>query len=92
MADAERHGWDHVIVGSGAAGGGTLAARLADDYEVPGFHAFAYENAAMSWNFDVRTNRIPGFFVASAVYMVAEKAADVLLHAATNDPRFLQPL
>ena len=77
MADAERLEWDYVIVGSGA-GGGTLAARLAeagmrvflieaggdpratesprlpDDYDVPGFHAFACENAAMSWNFQVR--------------------------------------
>jgi len=69
--------WDYVVVGSGA-GGGTLAARLAeagmrvflieaggdapategermpDDYEVPGFHAFASENPAMSWDFRVR--------------------------------------
>jgi choline dehydrogenase len=69
--------WDYVIVGSGA-GGGTLAARLAesgarvflieaggdalateaarlpDDYDVPAFHAFACENPAMSWNFNVR--------------------------------------
>jgi choline dehydrogenase len=69
--------WDYVIVGSGA-GGGTLAARLAeagmrvcvleaggdalrtqgpelpDDYEVPGFHPFACENAAMRWDFRVR--------------------------------------
>ena len=26
--------------------------------------------------------RIPGFFVASAVYMIAEKAADAILHEA----------
>lgn len=71
--------WDYVIVGSGA-GGGTLAARLAEagmrvclleagsdprivasgqlrlpeDVEVPAFHAFACENAAISWNFRVR--------------------------------------
>jgi choline dehydrogenase-like flavoprotein len=77
MTDAEGLEWDYVIVGSGA-GGGTLAARLAeagmrvflleaggdprltngprlpDDYDVPGFHAFACENDAMSWNFQVR--------------------------------------
>lgn len=30
------------------------AARLPDDYDVPGFHAFACENPAISWNFRVR--------------------------------------
>ena len=28
--------------------------RLPDDYQVPGFHAYACENPAMSWNFQVR--------------------------------------
>ena len=28
--------------------------RLPDDYDVPGFHAFASENPAISWNFHVR--------------------------------------
>ena len=28
--------------------------RMPDDYEVPGFHAFAGENPAMAWNFRVR--------------------------------------
>ena len=32
----------------------TRADRLPDDYDVPGFHAFACENPAMSWNFHVR--------------------------------------
>ncbi len=74
---SHREDWDYVVVGSGA-GGGTLAARLAeqgmrvflieaggdpletdaerlpDDYAVPGFHAFACENPAMSWNFHVQ--------------------------------------
>ena len=29
-------------------------ARLPDDYDVPGFHAFACENPSMSWDFEVR--------------------------------------
>ena len=77
MASTEGLEWDYVIVGSGA-GGGTLAARLAeagmrvflleaggdpcaarawrlpDDYDVPGFHPFANENPALSWDFEVR--------------------------------------
>ncbi|HEY4079363.1 MAG TPA: GMC oxidoreductase [Burkholderiaceae bacterium] len=32
----------------------TADPRLPDDYAVPGFHAFACENAAMSWNFHVQ--------------------------------------
>lgn len=39
------------------AGGDPLASsaeRMPEDYEVPGFHAFAGENPAMSWNFQVR--------------------------------------
>lgn len=39
------------------AGGDPRAAneaRVPDDYDVPGFHAFACENDAMSWNFRVR--------------------------------------
>jgi choline dehydrogenase len=68
---------EYIVVGSGA-GGGTVAARLAEaghavllleagddplqiaatripeDYQVPAFHAFASENAAMKWNFFVR--------------------------------------
>lgn len=67
---------DFVVVGSGA-GGGTVAARLAEegmrvvvleagsdckditakrlpeDYDIPAFHPFATENAAMRWDFYV---------------------------------------
>lgn len=67
---------DYVVIGSGA-GGGTVAARLAEagmdvvlleaggdpasaggdrlpcDYDIPAFHPFASENAAMAWNYRV---------------------------------------
>jgi choline dehydrogenase-like flavoprotein len=31
--------------------------------------------------------RIPGFFLVSAVYMIGEKAADVILRDAASTPR-----
>jgi choline dehydrogenase-like flavoprotein len=76
-ANPPSNGYDYVVVGSGA-GGGTVAARLAEagrtvllleaggdplslvgtrlpeDYQVPAFHPFASENAAMRWDFFVR--------------------------------------
>jgi len=42
------------LLEAGSDPAATEAARLPDDYEVPGFHTFACENAAMSWNFRVR--------------------------------------
>ncbi|MEX8518869.1 MAG: GMC family oxidoreductase [Leptothrix sp. (in: b-proteobacteria)] len=42
------------VLEAGGDPGATVAERLPADYDVPGFHAFACENPAMSWNFQVR--------------------------------------
>src|SRR5215470_17202013 len=42
------------LLEAGSDPSATAAVRLPDDYEVPGFHTFACENAAMSWNFRVQ--------------------------------------
>jgi choline dehydrogenase len=42
------------LLEAGGDARGSDAARMPDDYDVPAFHAFACENPAMSWNFQVR--------------------------------------
>jgi len=69
MAGESRLEWDYVIVGSGG-GGGTLAARLVEA-------AMRVVNASVF-------PRIPGFFIVSSIYMIGEKAADVILRDAAQ--------
>jgi choline dehydrogenase-like flavoprotein len=42
------------VLEAGGDPAATTEARMPDDYTVPAFHAFACENPAMSWNFEVR--------------------------------------
>jgi choline dehydrogenase-like flavoprotein len=69
MAGESRLEWDYVIVGSGVRGG-SLAARLAE----------ACMRVADASVFP----RMPGFFIVSAIYMIGEKAADVILRDAAQ--------
>ena len=50
----------------------TTAACLSSDFRVHGTAGLRVVDASIF-------PRIPGFFIVSAVYMVAEKAADVIL-------------
>lgn len=47
-------GMQVFLIEAGSDPRATPAERLPDDYDVPGFHAMACENPAMSWNFHVR--------------------------------------
>ncbi len=42
-----------ILLEAGGDPGDKTQARLPEDYEVPAFHAFASENPAMAWNFQV---------------------------------------
>jgi choline dehydrogenase-like flavoprotein len=64
--------WGHHASGSCAIGPRERKGVLASDFTVHGTHGLRVVDASVF-------PRIPGFFIASAVYMVAEKAAEVLL-------------
>jgi choline dehydrogenase-like flavoprotein len=68
--------WGHHASGSCAIGAdGDGAAVLDSAFRVRGTHGLRVVDASVF-------PRIPGFFIASAVYIVAEKAADAILHDA----------
>jgi choline dehydrogenase-like flavoprotein len=47
-------GWRVFVIEAGNDARAGALARLPDDYDVPAFHPFASENAAMRWDFRVR--------------------------------------
>ena len=68
--------WGHHASGSCAIGAdGDAGAVLDSAFRVHGTRGLRVVDASVF-------PRIPGFFIASAVYMVAEKAADAILHDA----------
>lgn len=67
-----KHAWGHHASCSCAIGRREDGGVLASDFRVHGVPGLRVVDASVF-------PRIPGFFIASAVYMAAEKAADVIL-------------
>jgi choline dehydrogenase len=66
------HAWGHHACGTCAIGRSASDAVVDADFRVHGTNGLRVVDASVF-------PRIPGFFIASAVYMIAEKAADVIL-------------
>ena len=66
------HAWGHHASSSCAIGPREQNGVLTSDFRVHGTHGLRVVDASVF-------PRIPGFFIASAIYMIAEKAADVIL-------------
>ena len=67
--------WGHHASSSCAIGPRTANGVLGSDFTVHGTHGLRVVDASIF-------PRIPGYFVASAIYIAAEKAADAILSAA----------
>ncbi len=72
--------WGHHASCSCAIGPRELNGVLGSDFRVHGTHGLRVVDASVF-------PRIPGFFIASAVLMIGEKAADVMLADAAGDRR-----
>jgi len=66
------HAWGHHACGTCAIGSVDDNGVLSSDFKVHGTRGLRVVDASVF-------PRIPGFFIVSAVYMIAEKAADVIL-------------
>lgn len=74
------HAWGHHASCTCPIGPREHGGVLASDFSVHGTQGLRVVDASVF-------PRIPGLFIVSAVYMVAEKAADVILGAAGTRPR-----
>ena len=74
------HAWGHHASCTCAIGRRDDGGVLSSDFRVHGVGGLRVVDASVF-------PRIPGFFIACAVYMIGEKAADVILEAARTTPR-----
>src|SRR5437588_576086 len=72
-----KHAWGHHASSSCAIGPREKGGVLGSDFRVHGTQGLRVVDASVF-------PRIPGFFIVSAVYMIAEKAADVILAKAAR--------
>jgi choline dehydrogenase len=72
-----QNAWGHHACGTCAIGPAEHGGVVASDFRVHGTTNLRVVDASVF-------PRIPGFFIASAVYLIAEKAADVILAGARN--------
>jgi choline dehydrogenase-like flavoprotein len=70
------HAWGHHACGTCPIGPREANGVLTSDFRVHGTEGLRVVDASVF-------PRIPGFFIASAVYMIGEKAADVILASNT---------
>jgi choline dehydrogenase len=73
------HAWGHHACGTCAIGPRKAGGVLSSDFRVHGTSGIRVVDASVF-------PRIPGFFIACAVYMIGEKAADSILEAAKTTP------
>jgi choline dehydrogenase-like flavoprotein len=73
------HAWGHHACGTCAIGPREASGVLSSDFRVHGTSGIRVVDASVF-------PRIPGFFIACAVYMIGEKAADSILEAAKTTP------
>ena len=72
----QRHAWGHHASGTCRIGRRQDGGVLSADFQVHGVEGLRVVDASVF-------PRIPGFFIASAVYMIGEKAADAIADNAT---------